>query len=132
MVKLAIDKTSSVPIFRQIVEQIRDQVSSGILKPGERLPGVRDLGKKLKLNQNTTLKIYRVLVKDKVLEMGVGRGTYVRGTSKRILKRDRKKIVKRLATDLAVKAVDFDFTITEVRTMVQEEYRKRKKAKGRR
>lgn len=132
MINLAIDKTSSVPVFRQIVEQIRDQVSSGILRPGDRLPSVRDLGKQLKLNQNTTLKIYRVLVKDKVLEMGVGRGTYVRGTSQRILKRDRKKIVKRLATDLAVKAVDFDFTITELRTMVQEEYRKRKKAKGRR
>ena len=131
MINLAIDKTSSVPVFRQIVEQIRDQVSSGILGPGERLPSVRDLGKQLKLNQNTTLKIYRVLVKDKVLEMGVGSGTYVRGTNQRILKRDRKKIVKRLATDLAFKAVDFDFTITEVRAMVQEEYRKRKKAKRR-
>lgn len=80
---LRIEKGSAVPISRQIAEQIATLCVSGSLKPGERLPSVRELARELAVNQNTILRVYERLVGEGLLEMRHGQGTFVAARAKR-------------------------------------------------
>jgi GntR family transcriptional regulator len=74
---LRIEKGSAVPISSQIAQQIAMLCASGRLKPGERMPSVRELARELAVNQNTILRVYERLVRDELLEMRQGQGTFV-------------------------------------------------------
>jgi GntR family transcriptional regulator len=74
---LRIEKGSAVPISRQIGDQIAALCASGSLRPGERLPSVRELARELAVNQNTVLRVYERLCGDGLLEMRHGQGTFV-------------------------------------------------------
>jgi GntR family transcriptional regulator len=75
---IRVEKGSSVPISRQLAEQIRAQCLSGTLQPGERLPSVRDLARELAVNVNTVFRVYERLEADQLIEMRHGDGTFVR------------------------------------------------------
>ena len=72
-----IERGSSVPISRQISEQLRSQCLSGSLKAGEKLPSVRELAQQLAVNVNTVFRIYERLAADGLIELKHGDGTYV-------------------------------------------------------
>jgi GntR family transcriptional regulator len=74
---LRIEKGSAVPISRQIADQIATLCASGSLRPGERLPSVRELARELAVNQNTILRVYERLSGEGLLEMRHGQGTFV-------------------------------------------------------
>src|SRR5580692_2317521 len=74
---IRVERGSSVPISRQISEQIRAQCLSGTLKPGDSLPAVRRLAQQLAVNVNTVLRVYERLAADRLIEMRHGDGTYV-------------------------------------------------------
>lgn len=80
---LRIEKGSAVPISRQIAEQIATLCASESLRPGDRLPSVRELARELAVNQNTILRVYERLVGEGLLEMRHGQGTFVRPRAKR-------------------------------------------------
>jgi GntR family transcriptional regulator len=75
---LHIERGSSVPISRQITEQIRAQCLAGALVPGDKLPSVRELAQQLAVNVNTVFRIYERLAADRLIELRHGDGTYVR------------------------------------------------------
>ena len=74
---LRIEPSSGVPITRQIADQIRAQCAAGNLRPGDRLPSVRELARELAVNQNTILRVYERLTAEGLLERRHGAGTYV-------------------------------------------------------
>jgi len=74
---LNVEPSSPVPIYRQLVDQIRRAVASGRLAPGERLPGSREMADDLQINLHTVNKAYRELVREGVLEQKRGVGTFV-------------------------------------------------------
>jgi GntR family transcriptional regulator len=79
---LEIDTRSSVPIYEQIVAQVRKAVANGSLPPGSPLPPIRQLARDLELNPATVAKAYQLLEKDGVLEAAGRRGTFVRGDAR--------------------------------------------------
>ncbi|HEY6077483.1 MAG TPA: GntR family transcriptional regulator [Polyangiaceae bacterium] len=79
---LEINTRSSVPIYEQIVAQLREAVTSGALEPGTSLPTIRQLARDLGLNPATVAKAYQLLEKDGVLEASGRRGTFVRGDAR--------------------------------------------------
>jgi GntR family transcriptional regulator len=79
---LEIDTRSSVPIYEQIVAQVRRAVAEGSLEPGSPLPPIRQLARDLELNPATVAKAYQLLEKDGVLEAAGRRGTFVRGDAR--------------------------------------------------
>jgi GntR family transcriptional regulator len=79
---LRIEKGSAVPISRQIADQIASLCASGILRPGERLPSVRELARELAVNQNTVLRVYERLSGEGLLDMRHGQGTFVAARSR--------------------------------------------------
>lgn len=72
-----IDPSSGTPIYRQIVDQVRQAVASGVLRAGDRLPSVRELAVELTVNPNTIAKAYQDLERDGVLETPRGRGSFI-------------------------------------------------------
>jgi GntR family transcriptional regulator len=66
-VLIVIESDSGVPVFRQIVDQVRFQVASGLLAPGDELPSTRMLSQELGVNPMTVSKSYRLLEEEGVL-----------------------------------------------------------------
>ena len=74
---ISIDKADDTPIFVQICNNIRQQIKSGILAPGERLPSMNQLAIMLDISRETTKKAYNALVKDNLLTAWRGKGIFV-------------------------------------------------------
>jgi len=75
---LTIDPRSGVPIYLQLIEQVKRSVALGILQAGEQLPTVKQLALDLTVNPNTVAKAYRDLEREGVIETAPGRGSFVR------------------------------------------------------
>lgn len=72
-----LDFRRHVPIYIQIVERLRHLIATGILKPGEQLPTIRQLADDLRVNLNTVARSYRILDQAGLVSTQQGRGTYV-------------------------------------------------------
>ena len=118
-----------MPIYRQIIEQIRYQVATGALKEGEKVPSVRDLASKLAVNQNTVLKVYNELCRENVLRIERGDGTYVSSNKQSIPAAERKKAVANVLREAAVQAVQLDVSLEQAQELLGKEYEKIKSAK---
>ena len=70
---LVVDTHSGIPVYRQLVEQIRFHVASGLLQPGEAIPSTRALSARLGVNPMTVSKAFVLLEEDGVLERRPGR-----------------------------------------------------------
>jgi GntR family transcriptional regulator len=69
--------SSGVPIYLQIMEQVKHAIETGALRPGEQLPGIRPLAEELVVNPNTVAKAYRELEHEGVIELRHGAGAFV-------------------------------------------------------
>jgi GntR family transcriptional regulator len=71
-----------VPIYLQLMEQIKHAIETGALRPGEQLPGIRPLAEELVINPNTVAKAYRELEHEGVIELRHGAGAFVAGPAR--------------------------------------------------
>src|ERR687897_1982469 len=69
--------SSGVPIYLQLMEQVKHGVETGALRPGDQLPGIRPLSEELVINPNTVAKAYRELEHEGVIELRHGAGAFV-------------------------------------------------------
>jgi len=72
-----IDPQNAVPIYRQIAEQFRRLIALGALKPGDRLPAVRELAVQTRVNRNTAARAIQHLEAEGIVRTQVGKGTFV-------------------------------------------------------
>jgi len=79
-VVFSVDPRSGVPLYLQLVEQIKRAVALGTLAHGEQLPTVKALALELLINPNTVARAYRELERDRVIETSPGRGSFVRSS----------------------------------------------------
>ncbi|ALS00580.1 GntR family transcriptional regulator [Enterococcus silesiacus] len=75
---VSIDKTSSKPYYEQLMLGIKEDILSGILQSGDRLPSVREMARQLMMNPNTVSKAYKLLETQEVIVTVKGKGTYVK------------------------------------------------------
>ncbi len=71
-----------VPIYLQLMEQVKHAVETGALRPGDQLPGIRPLAEELVINPNTVAKAYRELEHAGVIELRHGAGAFVAGNAR--------------------------------------------------
>ena len=92
-----IDRTSPLPVYVQLAEQIRLHVRRGALNAGDPLPTVRELAVSLGINANTVTRVYRDLQQEGVLRLERGLGTFVQRQQREptLVDRDYQRIVKR-------------------------------------
>lgn len=93
-----IDPRSGVPMYSQLIDQVKRSIAVGALSPGERLPTVKQLAVDLTINPNTVARAYRDLERDGVIETSPGRGSFVRESD---VRQTRKTV-----TDVASRALE--------------------------
>lgn len=76
-IRFHITRGSGLPAYRQLVDQVRQALSLGLLAAGDRLPSVREVVAEVTINPNTVHRAYQVLEADGVVEARAGLGTFV-------------------------------------------------------
>jgi len=114
-VDIKINLADGVPLYRQIVNQIRYRVASGLLEVGEDLPPIRTLALQLKVTPNTIVKAYGELEAAGIVRKRHGAGTFVAdGGPPRLADRERKRIIEERIDALLSEAHHLDFSLDEL------------------
>src|SRR5947209_15230392 len=112
--QLHISPNDGVPIYLQIVNQVKYLVASGRLRPGEELPPIRVLAEKLVINPNTVARAYRELELAGIVEKRRTAGTYVTDAGSPLARRERLKILTERIDALLAEARQMNFRIDDV------------------
>jgi GntR family transcriptional regulator len=118
--QLHVSPADGVPIYLQIVNQVKYLVSSGRLAAGEELPPIRALAEQLLINPNTVARAYRELELAGVVEKRRTTGTYVSGGASPLARRERLKILGRRVDALLAEARQMDVTLDDVIDLVRQ------------
>ena len=114
MIKFLLDYSSGMPIYRQIIDQIRFGIASGQLKLGEQLPTVRALAVELKVNLNTVSKAYKELEFRNILETQQGTGTFISQTAHIVPEKEREDKLREICTQFSSVALSYGFQIEDI------------------
>ena len=116
-----VDSSSGVPAYRQIMDQVRYYVASGALGAGDKLPSIRNLAKRLRVNPTTITKAYSELQHAGIVELVQGKGVFVAESQEAAGEREAVEELRRYATPLAEAAreVGADFEVAS--RILQEE-----------
>ena len=118
---ITINVTDGVPIYRQIVNQVKYLVASGLLRPGEELPPIRTLALQLKVTPNTIVKAYGELEVSGVIHKRQGSGTFVsEARPPQVALRERRRVIEQRIDALLAEAHQLNISTDEILRMVRE------------
>jgi GntR family transcriptional regulator len=127
--RLFLDLHSGMPVYRQIMDQVRGGIASGALTPGDQLPTVRQLAVDLAINPNTVVRAYRELELGGLLETHQGTGTFISAQKMKRADAQRERQLEQIVADSVARAGAAGFTldelIDELRDLAREQSRKR-------
>ncbi len=115
-----IDLETGIPIYRQIIEQVKFAASRGELETGDRLPTVRKLAVDLSINPNTVGRAYRELELEGVLETQQGSGTFVSRKKPEVDRLQKQRMIDQIITEMLARAWTYGFTLSEVMEALRE------------
>jgi GntR family transcriptional regulator len=109
-----LDLHSGVPVYRQIIDQVRGGMASGALAIGDQLPTVRQLAVDLAINPNTVVRGYKELELSGLLETHQGTGTFISGQKMPDAEAERERQLSQIAGDAVSRAGAAGFTIEQL------------------
>ena len=121
--RLHISTEDAVPIYKQIVTQIKHMVASGRLRPGDEVPPIRVLAEQLLINPNTVARAYRELEGAGILASRQGSGTRVSEKGSPLGYAERLRVLTERVEGLLVEADQLDFTVEDVTELIRERNR---------
>jgi GntR family transcriptional regulator len=119
-VHLHISPNDGVPIYLQIVNQVKYLVAAGRLEPGAEMPPIRVLAERLLVNPNTVARAYRELETAGVVVKRRTAGTFVSDVGSPLAKRERTRIVAARIDALLAEARQMNFSLEEVLELVRD------------
>lgn len=117
---IVINVADGVPIYRQIVNQVKYLIASGLLKPSEELPPIRTLALQIKVTPNTIVKAYDELEKSGVVHKRRGAGTYVSEGRSPLANQERRRLIEERIDALLAEAHQLNFNADEILQILQE------------
>ena len=125
-----LNPASGVPLYLQLIEQVKHAIETGAIRAGEQLPSVRQMAENLVINPNTVARAYRELEHEGIIELKHGSGAFIRES---IVPRE--KLMQKAQT-VVRSALDqlesFDLSEDEIRRLLENELASRRKSKKRR
>ena len=109
-----LDLQSGVPVYRQIIDQVRGAIASGSLVMGDQLPTVRQLAVDLAINPNTVVRAYKELELTGQLETHQGTGTFISEQKSPGNRAERQRQLNRIVADAVARAGAAGFTIDQL------------------
>jgi len=113
--------SSGVPIYLQLIEQVKHAVGTGALRPGDQLPGIRSLAEELVINPNTVAKAYRELEHAGVIELRHGAGAFVASNERPRKDAERLRAAQAQMADLVMRLRARQITDEEIRRLLEAE-----------
>jgi GntR family transcriptional regulator len=127
--RFRLDLHSGVPVYRQIIDQVRGGMASGSLVAGDQLPTVRQLAVDLAINPNTVVRAYRELELGGLLETHPGTGTFISAQKIKRGDAERERQLTQIVGDCVARAGAAGFTVEDLveqlRGLVSEPIRRR-------
>jgi GntR family transcriptional regulator len=117
---ITINTKDGVPIYRQIVNQIRYMVASNLLQPGEEISPVRTLALALNVTPNTVVKAYDELQAAGVIFKRRGAGTYISDEQSPLADRERRRIIEARIDALLAEAHQLDFSAQDLLELIRD------------
>jgi GntR family transcriptional regulator len=111
---LRIDPASPVPLYLQVIEQISRLIARGALRPGDRLPPVRDLAVRCRINRNTAARAIQELEAAGIVRTRIGQGTFVVDGAKAIDPGKREAAIEAAVDRLVVEAATLGVPLEEL------------------
>jgi GntR family transcriptional regulator len=112
--RFRLDLDSGVPVYRQIIDQVRGAIASGSLVAGDQLPTVRQLAVDLAINPNTVVRAYRELELGGLLETHQGTGTFISAQKIRRSDAQRERQLAQIVADCMARAGAAGFTVDDL------------------
>jgi len=112
--RFRLDLASGVPVYRQIIDQVRGGIASGSLAAGDQLPTVRQLAVDVAINPNTVLRAYRELELGGLLETHQGTGTFISQQKLRRGDAERDRQLSQIVSDFVARAGAAGFTVEDL------------------
>jgi GntR family transcriptional regulator len=112
--RFAIDLQSGVPVYRQLIDQVRSGIASGTLTAGDQIPTVRQLAVDLAINPNTVMRAYRELELGGLLETHQGTGTFIANKKLEKNSAERDRQLGQMAGEFAARAGAAGFTLEDL------------------
>lgn len=113
--KIVIDIDAPIPLFTQLVNQIKHAVANKKLKPGDPLPSIRQLANDLEINNKTVAKAYRLLERDSIIQAKGYRGTFVHPNAEQHCAFDLNSLVIKTLTEAVESIKQLGATDSEIR-----------------
>jgi GntR family transcriptional regulator len=120
--QINISSSDGVPIYIQIVNQVKHLVASGRLSPGDEIPPIRALAEQLTVNPNTVVRAYLELERAGVVTKRQGSGTYVSENPSPLSRREKLKVLMQRVDSLLVEAGHLDIGFPEVISLLHERH----------
>jgi GntR family transcriptional regulator len=111
-----------LPIYQQIINQVKYLVASGRLIPGDELPAIRVLAEQLLVNPNTVAKAYRELESQGVVESRHGSGTYISDEGSPLKKKELLKALQERADTLLAEGLQMGMELEEILELVRQRH----------
>jgi GntR family transcriptional regulator len=127
---LEIDPHGGVPIYRQVIDQIRRQIMTGHLATGDQLESVKNLAARLKVNPMTVSKAYSFLVQEGLAERRRGLGLFVASVAREQTRRAKRQLLGEAMQNAAALAVQMGIPDTEAGELLAEHLRRYRVQKG--
>lgn len=115
-----IHPSSGVPIYLQIVAQVKQAVAAGMLRKGDALPSVRTLAGELRVTPNTVVRAYSELERASIVKARPGGGTYIEMQPQGLLRDEKLRRLRPLADQLAVESRQLGVNGEAVHQLVEE------------
>ena len=112
--QFALDLHSGVPVYRQLIDQVRAGIASRSLTAGDQLPTVRQLAVDLAINPNTVMRAYRELELGGLLETHQGTGTFIANKKLEKNSTERERQLVQMAGECAARAGAAGFTVEDL------------------
>ncbi|MCF6460241.1 MULTISPECIES: GntR family transcriptional regulator [Bacillota] len=117
--KIIVSNSSDEPIYEQISQQIKGMILKGELKEGDLLPSIRGLARDLQISVITTKRAYDELEKEGFIETMQGKGSFVAGQNKELMREKKLKIVEEKLLDIVEESKLLGLDYEEIQEMLK-------------
>ena len=122
--------SSGVPIYVQLMEQVKHAIETGALRAGEQLPAIRKVAEDLVINPNTVAKVYRELEHEGVIELRQGSGAFVADRRHRQARADRMLDARPMIRNAIARLVALGLSEEEMRRLFEAELTRLREGAG--
>jgi GntR family transcriptional regulator len=119
---LHLNPQSGVPVYRQMISQLRERIASGQLPAQTQLPSVRELSAELHINPLTVSKAYQFLERDGLVEFRRGQGTFVAPRLQPLSLEEQSKLIEPAVEQVVSEAMHLGLSLAQLERLIQHAY----------